>query len=363
MEFEDALESIAERLKEYDGTLDTEEATKNALIMPFISQVLGYDVFNPKEVVPEFTADIGTKKGEKIDYAIMRDGVVQMLIECKSFKSPLTVNNAGQLFRYFHTSNARIGVLTNGEVWEFFTDLDRPNKMDEKPFLVLNLRKLDSYLVVEVKKLTKDAFDLDSVLTSAEELKYVSAMKRILSDLFEEPTEEFVRLLASQVIEGSFTVKRREMFTPLVRKATAQFANDLINTRLRTALQGQQSVVTPPIPVEEPGPQGTQRASASASEDGVVTTEAEMEAFQIVRAIVASEVDWQRVFYRDAKSYFAVLLDNNNRKPICRFHFNHKQHYLGLLDENKVETKIPISVPGDIYVHTEGLRTAVKRYA
>ncbi len=101
--------------------------------MPFI-QTLGYDVFNPFEVMPEFTCDIGTKKGEKIDYAIMKDGNPVILIECKHWNQELTLYD-NQLLRYFHVSTAKFGILTNGIVYKFYTDLEHENKMDEKPFL------------------------------------------------------------------------------------------------------------------------------------------------------------------------------------------------------------------------------------
>ncbi|WIY83479.1 type I restriction endonuclease [Propionimicrobium sp. PCR01-08-3] len=358
MEFEDALEDIASKLADYGDSLTTEEATKNAIIMPFISRVFGYDVFNPKEVMPEFTADIGTKKGEKIDYAILHDSDVQMLIECKKAGEELKLNNASQLFRYFHVSNARIGVLTNGCVWQFFTDLDHPNKMDERPFLVLDLRNIDAYALPELKKLTKDAFDLESVLTAAEELKYVSSIKRVIGGLFEDPSEDFVRLLVTQVYDGSLTAKMREFFTPVVRKAIKQFTNDSVNARLKTALQDQAPAVAAAAPVDD-----AQVTVPEKRTDGVDTTVEELEGFQIVRAIVASEINWDRVVSRDTKSYFGVLVDDTNRKQICRLHFNHAQKYLGLLDENKNETRIPISEVGDIYNHADVLRDAARRFA
>lgn len=99
MAFEDALQDVSEKVQEFGPSLTTEEATKTAIIMPFISRVLGYDVFNPQEVVPEYVADLGLKKGEKIDFAIMRDGQVQMLIEAKRIGDTLSLEHAGQLVR------------------------------------------------------------------------------------------------------------------------------------------------------------------------------------------------------------------------------------------------------------------------
>lgn len=139
MEIGSALASLAKKIERNSKIIETEEATKNAFVMPFLNNVLGYDVFDPSEVIPEFTADTGTKKGEKVDYAIIKDGEVQVLIECKKLGEPLSLKHASQLYRYFSVTNARIAILTNGVIYQFFTDLDAPNKMDEKPFLELDL--------------------------------------------------------------------------------------------------------------------------------------------------------------------------------------------------------------------------------
>lgn len=366
MAFEDALTDLASKISEYRDTLQTEEATKNAVIMPFISRVLGYDVFNPGEVVPEFICDIGTKKGEKIDYAIMRDGEVQMLIEAKQIGAPLTLENAGQLVRYFHVSNARIGVLTNGQYWNFYTDLDKSNIMDEKPFLRLNLLDVDPYTLPELKKLTKSAFDLDSVLLAAEELKYVSAVKAEIAKEFNEPDEDFMRLFATRVYEGALTAKMREFFLRVTRKAATQYINDRVNERLKSALQGQGPTIGAAVPVPDAQPQEAAAADEDSDEAvgrGIETTLEELEAYHIVRAIVAAHVPLDRVAHRDTKSYFGVLLDDNNRKPICRLHFNRKQKYIGLFDEAKTETKVPIERVEDIYQHVDAIRTTVVAYA
>ncbi|GHU96731.1 hypothetical protein FACS1894156_8070 [Bacteroidia bacterium] len=137
MDFKDSLVQLAARIEKLKGNIATEEATKNALIMPFI-QALGYDVFDPTEIVPEFTCDIGTKKGEKIDYAIMQNGKPAVLIECKHWQQNLELHD-NQLLRYFNVANAKFGILTNGITYRFYTDLEAPNKMDEKPFMEITL--------------------------------------------------------------------------------------------------------------------------------------------------------------------------------------------------------------------------------
>jgi hypothetical protein len=84
MNLSEQLQTLAAKTSKLCSILQTEEATKNALIMPFIN-ILGYDTFDPTEVIPEFVADVGIKKGEKVDYAIVKDEKIIMLFECKHY--------------------------------------------------------------------------------------------------------------------------------------------------------------------------------------------------------------------------------------------------------------------------------------
>ena len=358
MDIAERTQALALKIRKQKVAIETEEATKNAFVMPFISTVLGYDVFNPAEVIPEFTADVGLKKGEKIDYAVAHDGQIQLLVEVKKINDPLRIEHASQLFRYFAVTNARIAILTNGEVYQFYTDLDAPNRMDAKPFLVLDFSALDETLLPELAKLTKESFDLDSVISAAGELKYIGQLKRVLAAQFKEPEDDWVRLLTSRVYEGSFTQRVREQFVPLVAKAARQFLNEQVNDRLKNALGGPDSYVSvskepEPVPEEAPPTEST---------GDVVTTEEEVEGYRIVRAIVCSEVPVSRVVARDTKTYCGVLLDDNNRKPIARLWLNRSKKYLGVFDEHKVETRIAIDDVQEIYQHAEILRRTVARY-
>lgn len=360
MDFFEKLTSLAAKVRLQGPAIQTEEATKNAFVMPFINTVLGYDVFDPLEVMPEFVCDVGTKKGEKIDYAIMKDGEVQILIECKKIGESLSINHASQLFRYFHVTSARISILTNGQVYRFFTDLDAPNKMDEKPFLELDLLDIDEYSVPELIKLTKSAFDVDSIINAAGELKYVSQLKKLIGTQVSKPEDDFVKFFASRVYEGVITQKVREQFYELTRKALAQFLNDQINDRLKSAMSGVIQPSLASIPV-------TNSAKADAqdrdeTEDKILTTLEELEGYHIVRAVVRSVVDAKRIVQRDTQSYFGVLLDDNNRKPICRLHFNRSQKYLGIFDEEKNETRHAISSIDEIYGYADQLKKTVGYY-
>ncbi len=360
MEIAERTQALALKIRKHKAGIETEEATKNAFVMPFISTVLGYDVFNPAEVIPEFTADVGTKKGEKIDYAVSHGGKIQLLIEVKKINDPLRIEHASQLFRYFAVTNARIAILTNGEVYQFYTDLDAPNRMDAKPFLVLDFAALDETLLPELAKLTKESFDLDSVISAAGELKYIGQLKRVLAAQFKQPEDEWVRFLTTRVYEGSFTQRVREQFVPLVVKAAGQFLNEQVNDRLKNALGGPDSYVS--VSSGAPDVEPVAEEPPVEPNGDIITTDEEIEGYRIVRAIVCSEVPVSRVVARDTKTYCGVLLDDNNRKPIARLWLNRSKKYLGVFDENKIETRLPIGDVQEIYQHADYLRQTVRRY-
>lgn len=354
MDFKDTIKQISDRIEKLKDNLLTEEATKNALIMPMI-QALGYDVFNPLEVMPEFICDIGTKKGEKIDYAIISNGEPILLIECKHWNQELTLHD-NQLLRYFHVSNAKFGILTNGIIYRFYTDLETPNKMDEKPFLEVNLLEVNSAQIEELKKFHKTYFNVENILSSASELKYTSALKMVLSKEFTEPSPEFVKLLSKQIYEGMITPKLLEQFTSLVRRSISSYISDRISDRLKSALNSETSTVNKEIVNEE------KEAIDIDNNNGIVTTEEELEGFRIVKALLCGITDLSRIAHRDALSYFAILFDDNNRKPICRLYFNSSNKYISTFDADKKETKHLIQSLDEIYNYRELVRNTVKNY-
>lgn len=357
MDFIDHLQALASRVSKQVEVLATEEATKNALVMPFIN-ALGYNVFDPTEVTPELNADVGVKKGEKVDYAILKDGEVIMLFECKSVGTNLDRITPTQLFRYFTVTKARIGVLTNGVIYRFFSDLEEPNKMDTKAFLEFNLFEIQESLVPELKKLTKSNFDQNAIIEAASELKYTREIKRILAEQLTNPSDELVRLFISEVYSGRVTQPVKDQFKPIVQKAFRQFVNEQISERLKSALERDTAEVE--AAVVSPQSNGDADSQRSAEID---TTEDEREGYHIVKAILRETVEPSRIAARDVKSYFGILLDDNNRKPICRLHFNTAQKYIGFWDTAaRKEDRIPIESLDDIYKYADRLRAAVQQY-
>ena len=364
MDFKFSIKQISERVEKLKDNVPTEEATKVALVMPFI-KALGYDVYNPLEVLPEMTCDIGTKKGEKIDYAIMLSGEPIILIECKHWKENLDLHD-DQLLRYFHVSKAKFGVLTNGIVYRFYTDLDEKNKMDEKPFLEINLLDLKDAQIDELGKFHKSHFDVETILSSASEMKYTNELKHLMAREFTTPSADFVRHFARQVYDGIITAKVLDTFTDLTKKSLQGFINDRITDRLKSAIEKQEKEDEPQKTPEAPEviTQQLPEGIVYMSEDGkIVTTQEEIEAFYIVLSIVRHHIKSERVTYRDAQSYFAVFVDDNNRKPICRLYLDSSANKkIAFIDENKKEIFYKISTIDDIYNYSEQLINAVKKY-
>ena len=348
MDFIDELRSLSNRAAGMHGVLETEEATKTALILPFI-RILGYDIFNPTEVIPEYTADVGIKKGEKVDYAIVRDGEMIMIFECKHSAGSLNVSHASQLYRYFSVTDAKIAVLTNGMNYSFYTDLEAQNRMDTKPFLEIDLLDLQESSVRELKKLTRQSFDVTELLDRAGELKYTRQIKNLLLSQLEDPSDDFVKFVANGVFEGVLSQTRREYFKGLAKKGFKQMINDEINERLQSAMSGDEQLKSP-VKTEDGE---SDAVSVEEKTSAVVTTEEELEGFFIVKALLRGRVEPSRIVHRDTQTYMGILLDDNNRKPLARLWFNTSQKYLGVFDENRNETKIPISALDDIYQHSE----------
>ncbi len=348
MDFQDLILQFAGRIEKLIPQINTEEATKNALVLPFI-QLLGYDVFNPFEVNPEFVADIGIKKGEKVDYAIMKDDKPIILVECKHYAQQLDPHNS-QLFRYYHTSEAKFGLLTNGIHYRFYTDLHTPNKMDEKPFFEFKIIDIKDNEIGELKKFHKSYFDIDNISNTANELKYLNEVKNIIQTELSTPSPEFVKYFARQAYPSIITVKVLDQFTSIVKRAFSQYINDDINERLKSALNSNKHAAD------------TDNDSSLNREENIVTTPEEIEAYLIIKSILRKCINVDRISCRDAQSYCAILLDDNNRKPICRFYFNSKKKLLALMDENKKEIRKELLSLDDIYNHADYLLNTVIFY-
>ena len=346
--FTEQIKLLSERTAKLKDTLNTEEATKTALVMPFF-QLLGYDVFNPLEFSPEFIADVGIKKGEKVDYAILQDNEPVILIECKSVNEKLD-NHDSQLFRYFGTTASKFGILTNGLEYRFYTDLDEQNKMDSTPFLQFNINELKDNHIVEIFKFTKENFEVSKISKTAYELKYVNSLKDYLNQQWNEPSEAFIKYLLNEIYDGVKTKQVIERFTPIVKKTFRIFITDQVNSKLSAALNTTVNDKHDDHEVDE----------VIIEDDGIVTTPEELEAYAITKVLLNDVVDNNRIFYRDNQTYFNILLDDNIRKWIVRIYLNRSKKYI-VLNNGKKE-KIEISTPMDLTKYKDELINIVNQF-
>ncbi|SEP41961.1 type I restriction endonuclease [Propionispora vibrioides] len=357
MDFIDQLKQFSNRVSQLKDQIMTEEATKTSMIMPFF-QILGYDVFNPSEFVPEFTADVGIKKGEKVDYAILSNNNPVILIEAKWCGENLSKHDS-QLFRYFGTTSAKFAILTNGFIYKFYTDLENPNVMDDKPFFEFNLLDIKESTVAELKKFHKQSFDIDTVFNTASELKYAGQIRQYLAQQLSEPDDNFVNFLLGEIYSGRKTQAIIEKFRGTVKNSLNQFVSEIMNDRIKAALDQTQA--------KESIKETTEQVAASAQsieeeKSKIVTTDDELEAFYIIKAILRSVVAPARLAHRDTESYFGILLDDNKLKWICRLQLDGHKKYLIIPDKDKKPVKYPIESIDNIYEHQAVLEEAVCRY-
>lgn len=354
MELKLKLEQLHQRVNGLKDQINTEEATKNAFVMPFI-QILGYDIFNPTEVIPEHICDIGTKKGEKIDYVIKKNDKPILILECKHWKENADAHNS-QLHRYYHVSKARFGILTNGTIYNFYTDLEKPNIMDEKPFLTIDIEDLKDSSIKILESFTKSEYHLETILDSAEALKYIKAIRKEFEKEIENPSDELVKLLVNRFFDKPLIASRMVAFKDYTKKALAISINESISHRLKSALSINEKI-------EKQDEVKSNAIDQNTDVNKIITTAEELEAFQIVKAILREKIPSERISPRDTQSYFGVLLDDNNRKPICRFHFNTSNKYLEVFHKGKdAGEKVLLNSLDEIYGFRAELHQTIENY-
>lgn len=354
MSFNDKIYEYAKDMTEKLQHINNEETTKTALILPFL-EVMGYDPTNPAEVKTEYTADLGAKQGEKVDIAILTDNQVNILIECKSTKTTLDETHISQLYRYFNITDAKIAILTNGLIYNFYTDSQKNGLMDKTPFFKFDFTNISDNSINVLEKFTKERFDIDNILSRVNDLKYAHDVHEVIYDEINSPSEEFVKVIAKQVYGGVLTKNIKDKFYKIIKKEFKNVINDEVEDKLNQALKNTKD---------------TDEEEFITDSDDIITTEEEIEAFYIVKSIIGEIIDINRLTFRDYKSYSVVLLDNNKLYPICRFYFNEKDKLkIGFFDSfekddggRKKVDNISIQNLREIYLYKDKLIKTAKHY-
>jgi hypothetical protein len=360
MDFKDQITQLAERISKQKDVIQTEEATKNAFIMPMIA-VLGYDVFNPFEVVPEMDCDL-TRKGDRIDYAIKKDNATILLIECKHCGQNLDLHNT-QLAKYYAASNARFGILTNGIEYRFYADLDKINIMDKNPFLIVNMLNLSDNVIEQLKKFHKSYYNESDILSTAQELQITIQIKDLLIRNFQNPGEDFTRYFIRCLNDGKSTAKQVELYKPILKKSIASVINDIISDRLNVTIKNEgQEQQDKESSITSDTNHTTYGVVYSDAENGIATTQEEIDAYNIIRSILHKYISDDKILYKDFKSYFAIGIENPSYWWICRLAFGQRNKSIYFPAEGyKSQTKVNIDTIDDIFKYADKIEQCFKQ--
>lgn len=363
MTFIDALKELSDKIPTYLPSVKLEAQTRTSLVEPFL-RALGYDTSNPSEVVPEYGANFavhGSKQDNHVDYGILdADGTPRIVIEVKHHRIQLN-NGYKQLASYFVATQAKLGILTNGLIYRIYTDLDRVNVLDLAPVLEIDLRSAPDALLSELKFLTKDEFDPAMIKSRGKDRRIVNGIKKVLREQLQEPVhEDLVRYFFRELNPGqTFTNKIKPIYQKYTHRALTQFIQDEIDLFLTKARSTNvsESLSEPILDSELEVNLGTT----------IETTDEELEAYAIVKMLLGSIIDADRLYLRDRLSYCNVLLDDNKNKPVCRFYFNGAQKAISVFDQpgetaSEREDKILISAIDDVMGLRDRLHSSLATY-
>ena len=344
MEFNQRIKSISDKINKTKEMILTEEATKTSFIMPFI-MALGYDVFNPSEVIPEYCADVGLKKGEKVDYAIKKDGKIVFLIEAKKASVSLDEEHSAQLYRYFSVTESRFAILTNGIEYYFYSDLEKSNQMDKNPFFVFNMLNPSAKSIKELTKFTNTEFSVDEILKNADRLKHMGLIQDFLENNFNNPDVSFVKFFLKRIYDGKLTQNVISKYTPIIKEAINLYITNEVNKKIQNALSE--------IKKEEQRQEEEQQSQEEQIEENKrELSDDEKKAVFLIRSVLTQIIDIERISFRKNKRYISLVIDNKIGNYFARIYLSTKNMYIGLftLDCGKmIEERFKLDILHDIY--------------
>lgn len=342
MGFTEEIAKLSEQVRKRADQVVGEESTKMALIVPFLS-VLGYDVYDPSEVMPEYVADFAIKKAgqfEKVDYALAINGTKVMLVEAKARGQKAEAHD-GQLSRYFNgLLTTKVAIVTNGVEYRFFTDLHDKNVMDKEPFFTFNILEYDTKDIENLKFFHRDNFEVTAITNHAEEMVYVKGMTQLLGNLLRSPSEEFVRFLVTELgtiapsyeIKGRITGKIIDKFKPIVKKS---IQGSLVELMTRSLSQE----ITQPVEVEVEQEIEEEEKQQESQESKIVTTAEEIEAFEKIKAITKTSMSYNfELQYRDTASYFGINLGKSTWWFLRLYLSSQKKSFITRLSVDEVKS-------------------------
>jgi hypothetical protein len=342
LEFKERLLRHVEHVKSVGPHCNTEETTKQALILPFLD-ILGFSPFDPTRVKAEYTADLpGLKANERVDYALFSDARPVMFVEAKPFIEKIT-NHTSQLARYFNaTPGVTIAAISNGREWRFYTDLKQQNIMDPDPFLMVDFHELSDSAAEQLYHFRYDQFHPEALRTFAEDRILLSIFQDAIESCLREVDQDFVRLIAIRAdLAPKLTVKFLESITPLVKQSVAAAMGKMVVSGLSTPPSSQAGNKSPQGALDE-----MEEDFVDAVNPKIVTTAAERKILYIVREIVSGLVDTDEIVGKDTESYYSVLYQGKVNRWILRYQGDKQRPAVQFIVELSEERKEAIRQAG-----------------
>lgn len=353
MSFEDEIKNFCTNSIEKKKEIHSEETTKIALIYPFL-KVMGYDIENPSEVKAEYVADVGTRKQEKVDIAVLIEKQVQIIIECKAVNVDLEQKHLDQLIRYYGVTEATIAILTNGLIYKFYTDTKTRGKLDETPFLEINIENITKTQIEILKIFTKNNFNINKINDNIDQLKYKYDLKEVLLTELEYPSDDLTRVIAKKVYDKTLTQKKLKIFRKIIKQILKQILQEKLDQAFQNAIEDE---------IDD-------ESILQDNNNQVITTKEELEGYFIVQAIGSEIISPEKINIRDRKSYCTIIYDDNQNYPIIRLHFNNIDKLtIGLFNSKKkgksgrkLEEKYNIKEINEIYKYKEQILSTIRYY-
>ena len=347
-EFLNRLKKHTEHIQKVGVHCETEETTKQALILPFLD-ILGFSAYDPTKVLAEYSADLpGVKAQERVDYALFCHGSPVMFVEAKTY-SVQPENHSPQLARYFNSMpEVTVGVITNGRKWKFFTDLENKNVMDEKPFLTIDLLASNDSELIQLYQFRHDQFEPEKLRSLAEENTYFTAFSSVIRSSLRNIDIDFVRFVASKSsISRQLTIKFLESITPIVKQAVEKTVSDMVVSGL--------SVVEEPEPEEPEEINLDEVDEVHPDKPKSITTVEEKRVDTTLKEILDIDDD---LVLKDTETYCAYLYEGKTNRWVLRYRGDKKnpdvELILKLADEMISEIKragLEVTQSGRIIIH------------
>jgi hypothetical protein len=297
-----------------------EAQTRTYLIEP-MCEMIGYSRIDDKDMLTEINAGWG-QKNDKADLGLIIKGKKpEIIIECKKLGKKLTDKEASQLNSYFsNTDGSKIGILTNGLEWRFYTEYQEKNKLHHNPFLTIDFTEIDDSKIEQFAQFHKSATDIDIIVGEAQDTFFLEGFNDALSEELLNPSDDFIKAIFARM--------------------PGKRMNDAIKDKLRFLINSNSIQQVLPRLIEE----------ESKSGNVVITTGEELQIYHAVKTIIINslkKVDFSRISYRDQKNSFNILVDDNQRKMIAKITSSKGKYFL------------EITGNGDKKIQIDGLESVV----